>query len=146
MTNLNIDPKMVEIAGAAYVIRAVEGAQPIPPNGFSIPAMESAIRAVFEELGLERQVAEKGTIERYCSDWKVSPLHASEQEGRQALERLVWQRLDYVGVGSNEQIQAIVDRALTSPPPEFHWEECGMCLECDAAWVLARRKEEEEIT
>lgn len=75
----------------------------------------------------------------------VSPLHDQVRHGRGALERLAWQRLGFVGAGSDKQIQAIVERALTSPPPESHphsWEECGMCLECDAAWILDRRAEE----
>lgn len=62
MTNLNIDPKLVEAVGAAYVIAAVPQ-QPIPPNGFSIPGMEAAIRAVFDELGLG---------EEFCGTWVES--------------------------------------------------------------------------
>lgn len=75
------------------------------------------------------------------------PLHAESKRGRAALERIAYQRLGYVGAGSSEQIAEIVDRALAEPPPFEHshsWEECGMCTECDAAWVLARRAEETE--
>ena len=60
-------------------------------------------------------------------------------ETKDTLEPLVCMRLGWVGVSSEEQVQAIIDRALSEPPPVEHshsWEECGMCLECDAAAVL----------
>lgn len=70
-------------------------------------------------------------------------LHSREDRG--ALERLAFQRLGFVGAASAEQIAEIVDRALADPPPVAHphsSEECGLCTDCDAAWVLARRAEE----
>lgn len=39
-------------------------------------------------------------------------MHDQVRHGRGALERLAWQRLGFVGAGSDEQIQTIVEPHL----------------------------------
>jgi hypothetical protein len=70
-----------------------------------------------------------------------------ERRERGRLERLAYQRLGFVGCSSAEQIEQIVKRALSEPPPEAHPHsdyETGLCTECDAAWCLDRAREEIE--
>lgn len=60
------------------------------------------------------------------------------------LEVFACQRLGYVGCSSKEQIENIINRCIEIPPPIAHshsFEETGMCVECDAAWVIARYNE-----